>query len=213
MKVTEVPFAVIDFESAGSAPGLTDEPVQIAVIHWNGEEIKTALNSYLRPSRKVTWSAKEVHGIGDEMLVRAPLFVDLWPQVKSSLGNRWVVAHGAATEKRFLRVFPFHGFGPWVDTLTLTRAVYPSLPSHALSDCGGCRPTHPITAPPDSGHRDRPRARRDPYPTESDGVFCPSQGKIPTGVITKWTLKSWASEGTSGRNCSSKQTPTLTPSN
>ena len=134
MKVTEVPFAVIDFESAGSAPGLTDEPVQIAVIHWNGEEIKTALNSYLRPSRKVTWSAKEVHGIGDEMLVRAPLFVDLWPQVKSSLGNRWVVAHGAATEKRFLRVFPFHGFGPWVDTLTLTRAVYPSLPSHALSD-------------------------------------------------------------------------------
>lgn len=134
MKVTEVPFAVIDFESAGSAPGLTDEPVQIAVIHWNGEEIKTALNSYLRPSRKVTWSAKEVHGIGDEMLVRAPLFVDLWPQVKASLGNRWVVAHGAATEKRFLRVFPFHGFGPWVDTLTLTRAVYPSLPSHALSD-------------------------------------------------------------------------------
>ena len=125
---------MIDFESAGSAPGLTDEPVQIAVIHWNGEEIKTALNSYLRPSRKVTWSAKEVHGIDDEMLVRAPLFVDLWPQVKSSLGNRWVVAHGAATEKRFLRVFPFHGFGPWVDTLTLTRAVYPSLPSHALSD-------------------------------------------------------------------------------
>ena len=134
MKVTEVPFAVIDFESAGSAPGLTDEPVQIAVIHWNGEEIKTALNSYLRPSRKVTWSAKEVHGIDDEMLVRAPLFVDLWPQVKASLSTRWVVAHGAATEKRFLRVFPFHGFGPWVDTPTLTRAVYPSLPSHALSD-------------------------------------------------------------------------------
>ena len=134
MKVTEVPFAVIDFESAGSAPGLTDEPVQIAVIHWNGEEIKTALNSYLRPSRKVTWSAKEVHGIDDEMLVRAPLFVDLWPQVKASLSTRWVVAHGSATEKRFLRVFPFHGFGPWVDTLTLTRAVYPLLPSHALSD-------------------------------------------------------------------------------
>jgi DNA polymerase-3 subunit epsilon len=134
LKVTEVPFAVIDFESAGSAPGLTDEPVQIAVIHWNGEEIKTVLNSYLRPSRKVTWSAKEVHGIDDEMLVRAPLFVDLWPQVKASLSTRWVVAHGAATEKRFLRVFPFHGFGPWVDTLTLTRAVYPSLPSHALSD-------------------------------------------------------------------------------
>ncbi len=134
MKVAEVPFAAIDFESAGSAPGLTDEPVQIAVIHWSGEEIETSLNSYLRPSRQVTWSAREVHGIGDELLVGAPLFVDLWPQVKASLGARWVVAHGAATEKRFLRVFPFHGFGPWVDTLTLTRAVYPALPSHALSE-------------------------------------------------------------------------------
>jgi DNA polymerase-3 subunit epsilon len=134
LKVAEVPFAVIDFESAGSGPGLTDEPVQIAVIHWSGEEIKTALNSYLRPSRKVTWSAKEVHGIGDELLVGAPLFMDLWPQVKTSLSTRWVVAHGAATEKRFLRVFPFHGFGPWVDTLTLIRAVYPSLSSHALGD-------------------------------------------------------------------------------
>ncbi len=134
MKVAEVPFAAIDFESAGSAPGLTDEPVQIAVVHWTGEVIETHLNSYLRPSRQVTWSAKAVHGIGDELLKGAPLLVELWPQVKASLGARWVVAHGAATEKRFLRVFPFHGFGPWVDTLTLTRAVYPSLPSHALGD-------------------------------------------------------------------------------
>ncbi len=134
MKVAEVPFAAIDFESAGSAPGLTDEPVQIAVVHWTGEVIETSLNSYLRPSRQVTWSAKAVHGIGDELLTGAPLLVDLWPEVKASLGARWVVAHGAATEKRFLRIFPFHGFGPWVDTLTLTRAVYPSLPSHALGE-------------------------------------------------------------------------------
>jgi DNA polymerase-3 subunit epsilon len=44
------------------------------------------------------------------------------------------VAHGGATEKRFLNVFPFHGFGPWVDTLPLARAIHPSLESHALGD-------------------------------------------------------------------------------
>jgi DNA polymerase-3 subunit epsilon len=43
-----------------------------------------------------------------------------------------VVAHGRGTEKRFLRAFPGHGFGPWVDTLVLARAVWPGLPSHAL---------------------------------------------------------------------------------
>ena len=59
---------------------------------------------------------------------------ELWPTFKAMLGGRWVVAHGAATEKRFLRAFPFHGFGPWVDTLKLSRAIDPDLPSHTLGD-------------------------------------------------------------------------------
>lgn len=134
MKAQEAPFAAIDFESAGTAPGLTDEPVQIAIVHCGAVAPVVALNSHLRPSRPVTWAARQVHGISDNKLSHAPRLVDLWPQVRSALEGRWVVAHGAATEKRFLRVFPFHGFGPWVDTLALTRAIYPSLPSHALGD-------------------------------------------------------------------------------
>ena len=134
MKAREAPFAAIDFESAGTAPGLTDEPVQIAIVHWSANLPIVALNSHLCPTRPVTWAAQQVHGISDKQLAHAPRLVDLWPQVRSGLAGRWVVAHGAATEKRFLRVFPFHGFGPWVDTLALTRAVYPSLPSHALGD-------------------------------------------------------------------------------
>lgn len=134
MKTSDVPFAAIDFESAGTAPGLTDEPVQIAIVHWRDKAPLVALNSHLRPTRPVTWAARQVHGISDAELKDAPRLIDLWPSVRSSLEGRWVVAHGAATEKRFLRVFPFHGFGPWVDTLALTRATYPSLPSHALGD-------------------------------------------------------------------------------
>ena len=134
MKVGAVPFAAIDFESAGTGPGLTDEPVQIAVVHWRDERAVAILNSHLKPTRPVTWAAREVHGISDDLLQTAPRLVDLWPQVKSALHGHWVVAHNAATEKRFLRVFPFHGFGPWVDTLPLVRAVYPALDSHALGD-------------------------------------------------------------------------------
>jgi DNA polymerase-3 subunit epsilon len=134
MKVSDAPFAAIDFESAGTAPGLTDEPVQIAIVHCSQEKEVVVLNSHLRPSRPVTWAAQQVHGISDVQLKSAPLLVDLWPSVKASLEGRWIVAHGASTEKRFLNIFPFHGFGPWVDTLPLTRALYPSLPSHALGE-------------------------------------------------------------------------------
>ena len=134
MKTREVRFAAIDFESAGTAPGLTDEPVQIAVVHWNGESLERVLDSYLKPSRPVTWAAREVHGISDEMLRGAPALLDLWPQIREALRDRWVVVHGGATEKRFLSIFPFHGFCPWVDTLPLARAIYPTLESHALGE-------------------------------------------------------------------------------
>jgi len=43
-----------------------------------------------------------------------------------------LIAHGAGTEKRFLRAFPLHGFGPWVDTVALSRRFLPSLSDHAL---------------------------------------------------------------------------------
>lgn len=132
-----MPFAAIDFESAGTAPGLTDEPVQIAIAHWIDGRAVRVLDSFLRPSREVTWAAREVHGISDEQLRDAPRLLDLWPAIRDALRGRWIVAHGAATEKRFLRAFPLHGFGPWIDTLPLVRAVFPTLPSHALGDAVG----------------------------------------------------------------------------
>ena len=132
MRIAETRFAAIDFESAGSAPGRTDAPVQIAIAHLLGAAITESLCSYVRTENPVTWAARKVHGITDSMIRDAPGFMDLWPRIKSDMEGCWIVAHGAATEKRFLRVFPFHSFGPWVDTLDLARAVYPSLSSHAL---------------------------------------------------------------------------------
>ena len=41
-------------------------------------------------------------------------------------------AHGKGTEKRFMRAFPGHGFGPWIDTLLLSRAAWPDLTDHSL---------------------------------------------------------------------------------
>ncbi len=93
-----------------------------------------SLVSYLASDQPIIWSAQKVHGIRTEDLVGAPSLLTLWPRLNELLKGRWIVAHGAATEKRFLRAFPFHGFGPWVDTLKLARAVWPELASYALGD-------------------------------------------------------------------------------
>lgn len=136
MTVGETVFAAIDFESAGLRKGGTEVPVQIGIAEMKGGEIFTGgfFGSFLATEEEITWSAQKVHGITREDLAGAPQLIGLWPRLRDLLGGRWLVAHGAATEKRFLRAFPFHGFGPWVDTLKLARAAWPSLESFALGD-------------------------------------------------------------------------------
>jgi len=90
--------------------------------------------SFLHCDQEITWSAQKVHGITTEDLAGASSLLSLWPTLKSALGQGPVVAHGHGTEKRFLRAFPGHPFGPWVDTLQLARAAWPDLPSHSLGD-------------------------------------------------------------------------------
>lgn len=136
MLISRIPFAAIDFESAGLRPGGTEVPVQIGIAPMRDGNIATGdfLGSFLRTDEEITWRAQMVHGIRKDDLVGAPELPELWPRIRSLLTNRWVVAHGAATEKRFLRAFPFHGFGPWVDTLKLARAVWPNRESFALGE-------------------------------------------------------------------------------
>jgi DNA polymerase-3 subunit epsilon len=126
-------FTAIDFESAGAARGSTDSPVQVGLASWSLEGGHGgSFVSYLRTDQPVQWAARKVHGIGPEQLAEAPSLLTLWPELKSRLAGAVVVAHGKGTEKRFLRAFPGHGFGPWIDTLLLARAAWPALPDHSL---------------------------------------------------------------------------------
>jgi DNA polymerase-3 subunit epsilon len=137
--IREIRFAAIDFESAGERANEAGVPIQIGIAGMVGliPSPETFYRSYLKAERPVTWSAQQVHGITSDDLQNAPEFRSLWPELKGRLGGRWIVAHGSGTEKRFLRTFPLHGFGPWVDTLTLSRKILPDLNSYALSDLMG----------------------------------------------------------------------------
>ncbi|MFC4993904.1 exonuclease domain-containing protein [Rubritalea tangerina] len=135
MTINETLFTAIDFESAGTAPGKTDAPVQVGTCSWSPNTgITDTWISYIHTEQDITWSAQKVHGITRQDLRHAPKLMMLWPKIKKRLKNHAVVAHGHGTEKRFLNAFPGHGFGPWIDTLQLTRAAWPELPSHSLGD-------------------------------------------------------------------------------
>ncbi len=137
--INQATFTAIDFESAGTSAGDTDTPVQIGTATWSlsdtapeSDPLSDTWMSYIHTDRKITWAAQQVHGITKEQLTDAPKLMLLWPDIKRRLGGNVVVAHGHGTEKRFLRAFPAHGFGPWVDTLPLARAAYPTLGDYSL---------------------------------------------------------------------------------
>lgn len=134
--IREISFAAIDFESAGEKANEAGIPVQIGIARMEGliPQKDSFFRSYLRSERPVAWAASRIHGITDAELREAPDLLSLWPQIKGLMSGRHVVAHGSGTEKRFLRAFPMHGFGPWVDTLTLSRRILPGRKSYALSD-------------------------------------------------------------------------------
>jgi DNA polymerase-3 subunit epsilon len=137
-------FTAVDFESAGASRGKTDSPVQVGLASWSAEAgHDDTFVSYLFTDQPIQWAARKVHGIGPEQLDEAPSLLMLWPEFKRRLAGAVVVAHGKGTEKRFLRAFPGHGFGPWIDTLLLARAVWPELPDHSL---GALCEHHGLTA-------------------------------------------------------------------
>ncbi len=105
MLVRDVEFAAIDFESAGVSRGQTDVPIQIGMAALRGGVITDPFRSYLQSDRPIAWSARKVHGIEDADLADAPTLLALWPELRTRFANRWIVSHGAGTEKRFLRAF------------------------------------------------------------------------------------------------------------
>lgn len=135
--LADLPVAAIDFESAGAAPGETDQPVQVGIVRCSrllgAWEDCRFFSSYIACDHPVRWSAAKVHGITTEMLADAPAFPALWPELKTHLSGCCVVGHNPSTEQRFLRAFPGHGFGPWLDTLALSRLALPGLGDYSLS--------------------------------------------------------------------------------
>lgn len=126
-------FAALDFESAGADRGETDQPVQIGIARSTVQDEQPDLwVSYILPGKPVLWSASQIHGITSAMLVDAPAMMNLWEPIRSRLGGAVIVGHNIGTEKRYLRCFPGHGFGPWVDTLILSKECLKGLPNYSL---------------------------------------------------------------------------------
>lgn len=128
-------FAAIDFETTGSVQGYPVEPWQVGVVRVEGEEMncwETLLRVGPRPFHP---RAPGRHEALRAEIAAAPDLRECLSDLRRFCSGVPLVAHNAATEKKCLREsVPMEKLGPYIDTLKLSRAIWPELRSHALGE-------------------------------------------------------------------------------
>jgi DNA polymerase-3 subunit epsilon len=134
-------FSVIDFETTGAVAGYRIEPWQVGVVSLEQGSVlgDTQYESLVRiVDRPFNPRAPGRHALIRDQLAVAPTPSDVLPELVLRLSGVPVVAHNIGTERsQLMALAPLHKFGPWIDTLKLTRHAYPALKSKSLEDVIG----------------------------------------------------------------------------
>ena len=137
MLARQANITVVDFESTGHVTGFPNEPWQVGMVRVVGGtlDFDQHFESLLRVASKRPFNPKSPgrhHELREE-IAAAPTLAEQWETLESWWVGVPLCAHNVSVEKSFIQPSaPMHQFGPWIDTLELTRFAYPDLESHSL---------------------------------------------------------------------------------
>ncbi len=127
--IDELSLTFVDVETTGLDSATGDRVCEIALLRVCGDQEIGRFESLVHPQRPMTPGAMAVNGITDAMLVDAPPFAAVLPQVHALLQDAVLVAHNARFDVGFLR-YEWQIAGQTlpslavVDTLALAQARY-----------------------------------------------------------------------------------------
>jgi len=88
----------LDTETTGIGPNA--ELVEICVLD---DFDQVLFSSLVKPLQTIPADAIQIHGITNEMVRNAPVWVDIWPQVSAILDNRLVGVYNADFDARLIK--------------------------------------------------------------------------------------------------------------
>lgn len=128
-------FCAIDFETANYD---RTSACAVGLVKVRSGEIAGEFHSFINQAD--TWFRPDfidIHGITPAMTEGAPIFAELWPAMRDFIAGLPLAAHNASFDMSVLRSMLEecdieYDMPPSLCSLSLSRAVWPELPSHAL---------------------------------------------------------------------------------
>lgn len=137
-------YTVIDIETTGWLPSV-DSIVEVAAIRYENDILVDQFSSLVQPSScfssgiYIDTHTTSITGITNEMLLSAPPESEILPLFRTFIGDSILLGHNVNFDINFLydKFDEYecpHLTNDFIDTLRISRRMYPDLPQHRLVD-------------------------------------------------------------------------------
>ena len=131
-----VRVVVVDTETTGLSVRNGGRVIEIGAVAVEQGIIVAELSTLINTATLISYGARRIHGISQQMLVGRPVPSEVWPWFLEFAGSSPLVAHNAAFDRSFVQhelellglVLP----NQWHCTVQLARKKLPRLPNHRL---------------------------------------------------------------------------------
>jgi len=130
-RLADLPAVALDTETTGLDP-LRDRIVSLGAVRLEGAELlrDQVLDLLINPGRRIPAVSTAVHGISDKMVLDAPAYAEVAPQIMAALTGVALIGHHTVFDLAVLRCAS-NAIGidwqdpPWLDTALLYSALHP----------------------------------------------------------------------------------------
>lgn len=139
MKYEDEMFAVVDLETTGSSYRKGGRIIQVGITLVKEDRVVQEYDFMVNPGKKIPVVIENLTGISNRDVQAAPYFEDVADYIFNLLNGCTFVAHNINFDYRFLNQ-SFRDIGlpeltiPGIDTVELTKVLFPTLDSYRLSD-------------------------------------------------------------------------------
>lgn len=126
-------YVSLDLETTGLDPWF-DSIIECAAIKYENGEETYRFHSLINPGRPLDPFITDLTGITDDMLLNAPLASEVLPNLVDFIGDSLIIGHNVKFDLRFLEFESVFLKSDYVDTMRLSRKLWPEYEHHRLSD-------------------------------------------------------------------------------